>query len=706
RFSPATLEGVPVAARVRFRFDIPPAPAESPDAGLPPRAAAPRQAFPSKASPTAPAQAAEEPPAPTEASESLETPPPQFGASASVAQPPREVTRRTLASKDIQRVAGVQGDPLRAIEILPGVGRPALNEGVVLVRGSSPDDTVIMLEGTPVVLLYHLGGFKSFFGAGLLDRVDFYPGNFSARYGRAIGGAVDARVRDPRRDGPHAFVDISLLDASAAVEGPIGERWSVAIGARRSYVDAFFDALVDEDDNFGAAPVYWDYQAIVQYNPGPGDRLRLLGFGSSDRLALLFDEPDDGNPDVRGSANSLTQFHRALLSWDHRYEGGARHRLLFGLGYLRLNQRFGALVDQRIASPDFNGRAEVHVPLGTDLVLEAGLDFSGYSGQVEYTGPRISRSELYNSVDVPPTVTLDRHVDMLRPALYGQLTWQLLEQLQLIPGFRLDYYGEIEAAVVDPRLTVRAPVLPGTVLKAGVGSFSQPPPLGAALPELGNPDLKPTRSIHTSLGVEQQMGEHLQLGAEVFWKRLYRLVVNTEGESVPLDNGGEGRVAGMELSARLDGRHSFGVLSYTLSRSERRENDREYIVSDFDQTHVLALAGGYNLGAGFELSATFRLVSGRPLTPIEGSLYNFDDDDHLPLYGAHNSGRAALFHRLDVKLLKRWTIGSGSLSAYVDVQNVYNARHAEDVRYSFDHRSRTEVKGLPILPVLGLRGEL
>jgi hypothetical protein len=143
-----------------------------------------------------------------------------------------------------------------------------------------------------------------------------------------------------------------------------------------------------------------------------------------------------------------------------------------------------------------------------------------------------------------------------------------------------------------------------------------------------------------------------------------------------------------------------------LSRSERRAEDGDFVLFDYDQPHNLALALGYVLGSGWLASSTFRLVSGNPQTPVQSALYAVDDDQYLPIYGEPNSSRAALYHRLDVRVEKRFPVGSGSLTVYLDVQNVYNARHPEATAYSFDYRQTASLVGLPLLPVLGARGEL
>ena len=112
-------------------------------------------------------------------------------------RPPREVTRRTLERREISRIPGTSGDALRSLQSLPGVARPPGLAGLLIVRGSAPEGTAYFIDGSDVPLIYHFGGLSSVVPTELLDQIDFYPGNFSARYGRKTGGIVDVALRKP-----------------------------------------------------------------------------------------------------------------------------------------------------------------------------------------------------------------------------------------------------------------------------------------------------------------------------------------------------------------------------------------------------------------------------------------------------------------------------------------------------------------------------
>ena len=143
-----------------------------------------------------------------------------------------------------------------------------------------------------------------------------------------------------------------------------------------------------------------------------------------------------------------------------------------------------------------------------------------------------------------------------------------------------------------------------------------------------------------------------------------------------------------------------------LSRSERKDRDDEWRLFDFDQPHIMTASAVYRLGRGWEAGATFRLVSGNPNTPIAGSSFNASTGQYSPIFGAINSQRNPAFNRLDIRVEKEWKFEAWKLALYLDLQNVYNAENPEGDVYDYEYREKTSIRGLPIIPNLGLKGEM
>jgi hypothetical protein len=637
----------------------------------------------------------------------------EFEGTAEVEAPPREVTKRTVEQQVVTRMPGTRGDALRSIEIMPGVARTSLGQGDPILRGAAAGESQVFLDGIPVPFMFHFGGLTSFMSSRLVEKLDVYPSNFSARYGRAVGGVIDITAKGPAKDGMHAVLDLSLIDSSVFVEAPITPELGFAAAVRRSNIDFVFENFVPDDTyDVVAAPTYLDYQAMVNYELSSATELRLMGYGSRDALELFFSEANDEDPGLAGSIKGKIQFHRVGLQLSRKDTDGVSAFANVTAGRISLLQRMGES-EQEFKATELYGRAEASFELHRTLRLTAGSDFFGWFIDGSYHGPQPGSAE-GDPTDGDPlaaqrTISLqDDFVPVPQPAAYLELGFRPVPSLLITPGVRFDYYGEIEDVSVDPRLAVRLDVTSTTAVKGGVGYYSQPPMSWQSLPVIGNPELQHFRALHTSAGVEQRLGENSKLTAEGFFKRIDDIVIGTEDREAPqFVNEGEGRIFGGELSGEARWRsEGFGYLAYTLSRSERRREGGDWRLFDQDQTHVLTLAASQGLGRGWDVGLRFRLVSGNPTTPITGATYDARTGVYLPNYGATNSQRDSTFHQLDARVEKQWTIGPAKLAAYLDVQNVYLAQNAEGYRYSFDYSKREAVSGLGLFPNLGLRGEL
>ena len=634
-----------------------------------------------------------------------------FESRARVDAPPREPPKRTLDREELRSVAGTRGDPLRATELLPGVSRPSVNGNQPILRGANPSDSQVFLDGAPVPTLYHLGGLSSFVHSRVLESVDLYPSNFSVRFGRKVGGVIEARVRDPRTDGLHGIAEASILDSSLLVETPIGDKVSALAAVRRSNLDFFLTTAQSLGDlGITTAPVYWDYQTIAAFKPSEADRLRLLAYGSSDRLGVVLDNPSEIDPAVRGGFDALTVFHRVQLGLRHRFRAGSDVNTELTYGHAIDRGTFGGIARFRVVTNMLQGRSEWTSVLSPEVRIVAGLDILAQNLAGNYYGLPATSGEGENptSLSSQRRIGIDTSAWITQPGIYLEAGLRPMRRLLVSPGIRGDYNGQIEKGSVDPRISTRLEVSDTTTLKAGVGRFSQSPDERLVLEGVGNPKLGMTHALHVSAGVEQHLGETVSVGAEGFVKWVDGVVAATPGGRAPFFlNSQDGRIFGGELLLRVKPRgRFFGFISYTLMRSERRDSATEWRPFDRDQPHIVNATGVYRLGHGWELGATVRTTSGTPYTPVRSSTYDATTDVYSPRLGANMSARNPAFSRVDLRVQKTWTFSKWSLSGYLDVQNTLNFPNREGFSYSYDYRVRESVRGLPILPILGIRGEL
>lgn len=638
-------------------------------------------------------------------------------------RPAREVTKRTLEQRELSRIPGTNGDALRAIQNLPGVARAPGIAGLLIVRGAAPQETGTYVDGTYVPIVYHFGGLSSVIPTEMLDHIDFYPGNFSAYYGRHTGGVIDVGVKDPQvkreprsgfgpaREGIRGLVQADLIDVRALAQGPIGNTgWNFAVAGRRSYIDVWLKpALEALDSSVTTAPVYYDYQLIVQKDwDRKKHNFRLMFFGSDDRLQLLVRQVNGSAPAATGNVGLGTAFYRAQARYVGKLSDSAELRAVAAFGKDAIRFEIG---DQYLIVSQYplSGRVELSQKLGFGARNNFGLDMLVAPYDVDLRLPRPPRpgQPPAGPFGSSPPLRVSETDTITRPGFYDELELTPFKGTRLVPGVRLDYSSENRAWDVQPRFVARQDLkseFPRTTLKGGVGRFANPPQPQETNRVFGVPGTRSIIANHYGFGAEQEITRQIEVSSEGFYRQYDGVIVQGDG------NTGEGRTYGLETLVRYkpDSRF-FGFLAYTLSKSIRRdgpgEPEHNYF---FDQTHILTAIGSYRLGRGWELGVRFRLVSGNMRTPRTYGFFDSSVGADLPVLGyPPASERNPMFHQLDIRIDKSWMLGEGvKLSTYLDLYNAYNQGNVEGVSYNYNSTQSTFATGIPILPSLGMRLEL
>jgi TonB family protein len=629
-------------------------------------------------------------------------------------RPSREVTRRTMARRELSRIPGTSGDALRALQNLPGVARAPSLSGLLVVRGNADRTTPVLIDGLWVPNIYHFGGLSSVIPTEMLDEVNFYPGNFSARYGRALAGVVDAHLRETREDGRyHGLVQLDMIDVRGMVEGPVPltKKWNFIGGFRRSHVDAWLKPLIeDRNTQLKAAPVYYDYQLLFDHRPSEGSYLRIGFLGFDDRFRLVNDSASTfGQFDTINSTYGAGIIYDARLSPETKFHltlTAARNRVRFAVSTTAFDTTaYGNIL-----------RSELEWQMWPNVTIRTGVDSLlapfKVSGQFPEFDAASSPTTSSSPLSAPTQVFNDKGL-IFFPAVYGEMEARPSRRSQVVTGVRVDYTLQTGRVDVAPRMTARydvVPTFPKTILKGGSGFFFQAPDLIELILKDEETQLKSQRSVQNSLGVEQQLSEQVKISLEGFYNLLDNLITRSPAPdgSLQYNNYGKGRILGSELMLRYEAdERFFGWLSYTLSRSERTWiPGQPSTLFYLDQTHIITALGSYDLGAGWEVGLRFRYVTGNLYTPCRDSLFNATSTAYVCLTGREFSERLPPFHQLDLRVDKRWSLKDLTVSAYLDLINVYNRTNPDFIQHSYDYRASQPQSGsLPIVPSLGLRGE-
>ena len=653
-----------------------------------------------------------------------------FGAVVRAAQQARSAAEHVLDASELTRIPGNQNDPIKAIQNLPGVARVPVTSGQLIIWGSAPRDTAVYAEGVEIPSAFHAAGLRSVIPGDFVSEVSFKPGAYGADFGRRLGGLVDIKLRAPSSDKLHGSVSLDLIDGAVTLEGAITKNLHFFAGARVSWISAFLPLFKVSD--YQLSPSYWDYQLALRYRPSIRNELDVFILGATDRISIRNDAPD---PAVQLALDTHSYFSRVILRWIHRispqsvltvqpYFGGTVQRATtgeLGLG--------GIPLSTDSTSVDYGLRAELQQRLPPFVRLTTGIELAGYRTQYDVTttqglagtlgdgssdrGSSDSPSPLQQSI-AEQTVL---HSVSVAPYLISHFEfWNgrliVSPQLRLSMMFQQAYEGTLSNNFVtpEPRLFLSVQIIPRWLRwKFGIGSFHQVPAVREASLSYGNPQLDQQQSTTYVTGFESDLSPTLSAQGQFFYREFRSLIVTDP--YTRYSNFGIGRTVGGDflLRQRL-WKGLFGWLSYTVSRSERKDSpDEPWRLFSYDQTHIFTLIASYRLPfprLGLEVGLRFRYISGNPTTPVLGGIRDTGSQTWTPIVGTFNSDRLPDFHQLDLRIDRTWVFNRWKFALYLDLQNLYANKNTEQLAYGGRQLSQSApVTGLPFFPNLGLRAD-
>jgi TonB family protein len=648
----------------------------------------------------------------------------------------KEVSRQQITMAEIKTIPGVGGDAVKVVQTMPGVSRPVMGSGEMVVRGAQSWDSNYLLNGQPIPSVYHFGGLKSIYNADALESVDFYPGGWGTRYGWSIAGIIELKGRKAKNDRWQGYVDLNALDATAFAEGPVVKNVSILASARRSHFGELLNWGIDNMDldlPLSIQPYYWDFLVRTDYTPAKNHSFHLTTLGSWDRLDLIFSDARGGDDEAGGETDRIKEtlgFYQASLGWNWRISERMKNEFIFGSVDARENFNiFGyAMVKQHFFAHHL--RDEFSFMLTDALNINAGADMVMFpidmilhiQDGTGFTQKDTTRGMWYGDL-----------------AGYAFCEWKPLPGLLLIPGIRYDYYPELihdgpifpqfrQGETPDAKLLTGISGEPsfrmngryepwdGHTIKAAIGNYSNTPePMGQTIHETwGVPSLPAERATQYVAGYEWRVTDLIHADIQTYVNNQWNIPRQADtndlaaGKSDLWYSDELGRTRGLELMLRHDrGQRFYGWLSYALARSEQKSPyDSDYRIFDQDETHNIQLVGSWRFPRDLETGFRLRYVTGKPTTPVRGSTYYEYFHAYIPDYGTKNSDRMGPFFQLDLRLDKRFVYKRYILQTYADLQNVswFFYKSPEFYQYNFDYTDRQSISNI-FIPSIGCRVE-
>ncbi len=623
--------------------------------------------------------------------------------------------------KQIRALPSLLGetDLLKTVQLLPGVQSGNEGQSGFYVRGGSPDQNLILLDGVPVYNASHLFGFYSIFNTDAISDVKLIKGGFPARYGGRLSSVLDIRMKDGNQKEFHGDVTAGLVSAKATLEGPVvKEKTSFIVSGRRTYADLvarpFIKRGFSEGGEEGNAGYYfYDLNLKLVHNLSRNDRFFFSAYNGDDRFYYrsryqpggfeerMSNELEWGNTIVAGRWNHIWSgklFSNTTFTWS-RYHLGADMSYFY-----------------RETSPDsVNEDTRLKYTSGIDdLALHVDLDYIPTPAHYVRIGAKGIRHRfdpgaysfhyLTDSEESFDTLLGQRKLSSTELAVYVEDDWRISGVLRANVGLHYSSFmtGHYQYHSLQPRLSVRY-LLPGEVaLKASFATMRQYVQL-LAFSSIGLPTdlwlpttgtVKPQDAWQVAAGAAHTFFDGiLEVSLEGYYKVMNHVLAYKEGAGMMQFDDWQERVTqgrgwayGAELFVNKKKGKWTGWLGYTLAWSWRQFDDLNFgkkFHYKYDRRHDISLVSVYEINDHVHLSGTWVYGTGNCYTLANSTYYGFfpsgyqesHQDTEVDYYEQRNNYRMRPYHRLDlgVDLIRKREHFTRKLS--LGAYNVYSRKN-------------------------------
>ncbi|MGF7137974.1 TonB-dependent receptor [Roseimarinus sediminis] len=650
------------------------------------------------------------------------------------------VSLKSIGVGEIETNPGANRDISKVIQSFPGVASTPAFRNDIIIRGGGPSESVFYLDGIEVPNINHFatqgasGGPVGIINADFIREVKYYSGAFPANRSDALSGVLEFSQVDGNSEKLKFRASLGASEVSATIDGPIGEKTTFIVSARRSYLQLLFGVL-----ELPFLPNFYDMQFKVKTRIDQKNELTFIGLGAIDVFELNtgIEEPDDFQNFI---------LNNIAVNEQWTYTNGAVYKHFHNTGFSTvalsrnmLNNESYKYFENDESDPDnlvLNYKSwEIENKLrieNTNRVNGFKFNYGGDFAYVRYTNDTYQK-RFYDGF--PVEINYDTDLRLFKYGLFAQASKNLLaDQLILSLGTRFDgnnYSTSMNNPLeqFSPRFSVAYNFSDQLSFNGNIGRYYQLPPYTSLGFQVNdefvnkNNDLKYIGTNHYIAGFEYRPKQVIQLSIEGFLKT-YDQYPYSINDNIPLANKGadygvlgdeevlsiaEGRAYGMEIFARINNQKNLnGNISYTLVRSEfKQANTDEYIPTTWDSKHLLTSFVTYKMKKDWSIGAKWRLVGGLPYTPYDiektsiVEAWKVNGGPYLD-YNRLNAERFSAFHQLDLRVDKAFYLEKLTAKFYIDIQNAYNFQaESQDIVVR-----QTDENGVPLTLDNGTRYDL
>lgn len=633
----------------------------------------------------------------------------------------------TLSAKTLEGMPVVLGEPdiTKTITLLPGVTFGTESTAGYIVRGGSPDQNLILIDGAPIYNPYHMHGFFSVFNSDAINSARIYKGSIPSKYGGRLSSVLDIQMKEGNAQKLSGKIKIGLESSKILIEGPIvKERTSFLLTARRSMIDTYpgflqnnIALLTGMAEASGRMNLdnYWfyDMNGKINHRFSSRDKLFINFYMSEDNYSGGFERDllretlswGNGVSSVRWNHVFGNNLFGNLTIYHSKYKYRSQKGLYTNLDYDNL---FKGLTYSSDIS-DYSLKLDFNYSLGNHK-----LKFGG-----QYLIQELNPDVISNSLnDTPQNTIPEKEIKYIthQGSIYIEDEFNISTKTTLNAGARLSIYNADKTYYpsFEPRASVNYKPQENLAIKLSYAHMVQHLHLlsdnWSGLPsDIWVPstrEVRPERGNQVSLGFDYDfIGTGINFSADAFAKNMTGVVDYEEGMSHAQNTNwenslvvGKGKAYGYEVGLRKNQGSFSGLISYTWAKSLRqfdelnRGNEFPYV---YDRNHNFNIALMYRFNEKYSMGANWVFASGHPVTIAEQYVTNYlQYNEDIKYFSSLNNFRLPNYHRLD------WSLNYMKSHKKVDfgwTLGVYNMYNRQNTYYINDG-----VEGLANITLLGI----
>lgn len=633
-----------------------------------------------------------------------------------------QISKLKVSKKQIKALPSTGGDAdvLQYLQVLPGIITTGDQGGQLYIRGGSPVQNKILLDGLTIYNPFHSIGFYSSFETELIRNVDVLTGGFNAEHGGRISAVVDISTREGNKKRFGGQLSGSPFMVKGIVEGPLVKladdqgSLSVVLATKKSIIDETSKSLysyASVNDSIGLPFAFTDTYGKLSFVTNNGSTFNFFGFNFDDSFSNPLVSQIDWNNSGGGlNFNLLPATSSLTLS-------GIIGFSKYNIGILEADEDpRSSEIKEYVLGLDFNY-------LTNTMSIDYGVEVKSIRTDFEFTNPfGIKLDQFQNTTEISGFTKFRK-------------SW---DKFIFEPGIRVQYYASLSEFSLEPRLGLKWNVADDLRIKAAAGLYSQnlistsnerdvvnlfsgflSGPSAQFSDFNGNPvDSKLQKSAHLVLGIEKDINPGFTVNLEGYYKDFSQLIVVNRNKTLSSQSDystEEGEAYGIDLSLKYNKANWYFWTSYSLGFVNRFDGEQEY-PTIFDRRHNVNMLASYTFGSRKDwlISARWNFGSGFPFTKTQGFFndlnfldgidteYATENPDQIGIIYSdeRNGGRLPYYHRLDLSIQKTFYLSDNmNIESVISVTNVYD----RDNIFYFDRLRFERVDQLPIIPSAGLR---